>query len=68
MKFFIDHMRKSIHSQRYAGDSCGFITTPITYREFTDCPAYVKQLIAEQEYSRCTHCVSAPTSLVKKIV
>ncbi|WP_081986906.1 hypothetical protein [Planococcus sp. CAU13] len=66
MKFFIDHLRKSIHFQRFAGDSCGFISTPVAYREFTNCPVYVKRLITEQDYSKCTHCVTAPTRLTKK--
>lgn len=63
MKYFIDHLRKSIHSQKFAGDSCGFISTPITYREFTNCPAYVKRLMKEKEYEKCPHCVSAPTRM-----
>lgn len=63
MKYFIDHLSKSIHSQKFAGDSCGFISTPFTSREFTNCPAYIKRLIAEQKYAQCPHCVTAPTRL-----
>lgn len=65
MKFFIDHLTKSIHSQRFAGDSCGFISTPISYREFTNCPVYVKQLIAEQDYPQDLHCVTAPARFTR---
>ncbi|WP_203332922.1 hypothetical protein [Planococcus beigongshangi] len=68
MKYFVDHLRKSIHSQQFAGDSCGFIDTPVTYREFTNCPAYIKGLIEEKAYSRCTECVSAPTKLQQKVI
>lgn len=66
MKFFIDHKSKRIHSQKFAGDSCGFISTPISAREFTNCPVYVKRLIEEQLYTRCTHCITAPTRLAIK--
>lgn len=68
MKFFVDHLRKSIHSQQFAGDSCGFITTPVAHREFTNCPVYIKGLIEDQGYSRCVKCVSAPTSLQRKVI
>lgn len=66
MKYFIDHKSKRIHSQQFAGDSCGFVSTPITYREFTNCPAYVKQLIEDKNYVKCPYCVSAPTRLTRK--
>ncbi|PKH08658.1 hypothetical protein CXF70_16040 [Planomicrobium sp. MB-3u-38] len=68
MKYFIDHKSKRIHSQQFAGDSCGFVSTPIAYREFTNCPAYVKRLIEEENYSKCSNCVSAPTKLHKKSI
>ena len=68
MKYFIDHLRKSIHSQKFAGDSCGFITTPVNYREFTNCPAYVKRLVEEDKYTKCPHCISAPTKLGRKTI
>lgn len=66
MKYFIDHKSKSIHSQQFAGDSCGFVFTPIVYREFTNSPIYVKKLIEEKDYKKCTYCVSAPTRLSGK--
>lgn len=68
MKYFIDHLRKNIHSQKFAGDSCGFISTPVHYREFTNCPAYVKRLIENEQYTRCSQCVSAPTKLDGKTI
>ncbi|MDN7245318.1 hypothetical protein QWY16_18305 [Planococcus shenhongbingii] len=63
MKYFIDHNKKSIHQQKFAGDRCGFVGTPITSREFTNCPNYVKQLIQEKNYKDCSHCVSVQTTL-----
>lgn len=68
MKYFVDHLRKSIHSQKFAGDSCGFINTPVSHREFTNCPGYVKGLIEDQGYSRCINCVSAATHLSEKVI
>lgn len=66
MKYFVDHLRKSIHSQKFAGDSCGFVSTPVTHREFTNSPAYVKELLRDKNYSQCPYCVSAPTRLQRK--
>lgn len=56
MKYFIDHNKKSIHQQKFAGDRCGFVGTPITSREFTNCPKYVERLIAEKNYKICSQC------------
>lgn len=65
MMYFIDHDKKRIHRQIYAGDRCGFTSTPIGQREFTDCPAYAERLITKEPYHRCPYCVSAQTTLAE---
>lgn len=63
MTFFIDHNKKKVHLQKFAGDRCGFVGTPASKREFTNCPKYVDLLKAEKQYKRCPHCTSVQTSL-----
>lgn len=63
MTFFIDHNKKKIPLQKFAGDRCGFVGTPASKREFTNCPNYVEVLKAENLYKRCPHCTSVQTSL-----
>lgn len=63
MPYFIDHNKKSIHQQKFAGDRCGFVGTSIEKREFTNCPNYVDLLVKEQNYKRCAHCESFQTAL-----
>ncbi|MDN7227282.1 hypothetical protein QWY22_03405 [Planococcus liqunii] len=58
MKYLIDHATKTIHQRVYAGDRCGFITTPIEKREFEDCPVYIESLQIQKGYSICPHCTS----------
>ncbi|MFP3324047.1 hypothetical protein R0K05_13225 [Planococcus sp. SIMBA_160] len=58
MGYFVDHRTKKIHHSQFAGDSCGFLQTPINQREFTDKMEYVESL-AEKEYERCPHCQTA---------
>lgn len=48
MTFFIDHNKKKVHLQKFAGDRCGFVGTPASKREFTNCPKYVDLLKAEK--------------------
>ncbi|TWT13254.1 hypothetical protein FQV28_02940 [Planomicrobium sp. CPCC 101079] len=64
MTFFIDHNKKSIHLQKFAGDRCGFIGTPVSEREFTNCPKYVERLKRESRYNRCPYCTSVHTTLI----
>lgn len=63
--YFIDHDKKSIHRQLYAGDRCGFTSTPVNQREFTNCPAYTEGLIEKEQYRRCPYCVAIQTSLAE---
>ncbi|MGO1058368.1 hypothetical protein ACTL32_04445 [Planococcus sp. FY231025] len=65
MMYFIDHDKKRIHRQLYAGDRCGFTGTPVEHREFTDCPAYTEGLITKEQYHRCPYCVSVQTTLAE---
>lgn len=58
MDYFIDHYHYQIHLKRYAGDHCGFLGTPISQREFTNCEAYIKKLLSDNRYSRCSNCMS----------
>ena len=58
MTYFVDHLKKNIHRTQYAGDDCGFLQTPVEKREFTDSPAFVKQLEEQESYARCPHCQS----------
>lgn len=67
MMYFIDHDRKAIHRQQYAGDRCGFTTTPVSQREFTNCPAYAEGLVKNENYRRCPYCVSIQTTLVDNV-
>lgn len=66
MKYFIDHKSRRVHSQKFAGDSCGFVSTPVNDREFTNHKPYVTQLIEDENYQKCPHCVKASTHLEKK--
>jgi hypothetical protein len=58
VKYLIDHATKTIHQRVYAGDRCGFITTPIEKREFKDCIAYIESLQTQQGYTICPHCTT----------
>ena len=58
MTYFIDHLKKNIHQRLYAGDTCGFLQTPVKQREFTDSRAYVEQLEERDSYTTCPHCQS----------
>ncbi|MGI2328252.1 hypothetical protein [Planococcus sp. YIM B11945] len=64
MMYFIDHNKKSIHLQKFAGDRCGFIGTPVKKREFTNCPIYVVRQIKEKEYNRCSQCATVQVTLL----
>ncbi|MDN7246207.1 hypothetical protein QWY16_03410 [Planococcus shenhongbingii] len=58
MKYLIDHATKTIHQRVFAGDRCGFTTTPIEKREFKDCLAYIESLQTQKGYTICPHCTS----------
>lgn len=62
MGYFVDHRTKKIHHSQFAGDSCGFLQTPIDRREFTDKMEYVEGL-AEKEYEYCPHCQTAQSTV-----
>lgn len=59
MTYFIDHLKKQIHRQQFAGDSCGFLSTPVEQREFTDSQTYVQSLEEDHVYTECPYCQSA---------
>lgn len=61
--YFVDHKNKKIHSQRYAGDKCGFLDTPVKEREFTDSEEYIIKLESEKGFYFCSHCKGASLSL-----
>lgn len=63
MKYFVDHDKKSIHRPQFAGDRCGFTSTPVEQRKFSNGPAYVEGLIRKEHYRRCTYCISVQTAL-----
>lgn len=56
MKYFIDHKEKRIHLRQFVGDSCGFIDTPVSQREFSDEEDYVERLISSEAYFVCEQC------------
>ncbi|WP_203335065.1 hypothetical protein [Planococcus beigongshangi] len=58
MTYFIDHITKKIHRQRFAGDLCGFLTTPIEKREFTASQDYIKRLEENDVFTICPYCQS----------
>lgn len=55
MKYFVDHRTKLVHKILAAGDECGFNTTPVEDREFTNDAQYVEKL-TNSFYERCPHC------------
>lgn len=63
MTYFIDHRKKSIHLQKFAGDRCGFVGTPAALREFTNCVNYINQLLQAKRYKKCCYCETFHTSL-----
>ncbi len=54
--YFIDHKNKKIHDQRFAGDECGFLDTPVDKREFTAARDYVLTLESAEGFEFCTYC------------
>ncbi|WKA59294.1 hypothetical protein QWY16_03835 [Planococcus shenhongbingii] len=58
MTYFVDHLKKRIHRRQFAGDACGFLSTPIGKREFTDSHTYILQLEEKDAYSECLNCQS----------
>lgn len=54
--YFVDHKNKKIHFQRFAGDKCGFLDTPLEEREFTAVEEYIQNLETAEGFSFCTHC------------
>lgn len=58
MTYFVDHLKKQIHRQQFAGDLCGFLTTPIEKREFTDSQTYIQRLEENNVYTECPYCQS----------
>lgn len=56
MTYFVDHKNKKIHDQRFAGDKCGFLDTPIDKREFTAVEEYIKKLEVKEGFAFCSHC------------
>lgn len=63
MGYFVDHRTKRIHHSQFAGDSCGFLQTPVEEREFTDEAAYVEGLEQSGEYKQCPHCQTAQSTV-----
>ncbi|MGI2328971.1 hypothetical protein [Planococcus sp. YIM B11945] len=58
MTYFVDHLKKQIHRRMFAGDACGFMSTPFGKREFTDSHTYIYQLEEKDAYSECPNCQS----------
>jgi hypothetical protein len=56
VRYFVDHKTKLIHKILSAGDECGFNTTPVSEREFTNNTEYIEKLTNSSEYERCPHC------------
>lgn len=54
--YFVDHKNRKIHYQKFAGDKCGFLETPVSEREFTASEDYVKALEISDGFSFCTYC------------
>lgn len=54
--YFVDHKNKKIHDQRFAGDKCGFLDTPIEEREFTAVGEYIKELELKEGFALCSYC------------
>ena len=59
MSYFVDHMKKKVHQKLHAGDRCGFLDTPVKFREFTDVNEYIEDLERVQGFQKCQHCQSA---------
>lgn len=55
----MDHLKKQIHRQQFAGDSCGFLSTPVEKREFTNSQTHILQLKQKEFYKECPYCQSA---------
>lgn len=63
MGYFVDHRTKRIHHSQFAGDSCGFLQTPVEEREFTEEKEYVESLADKEQYKHCPHCQTAQTTV-----
>lgn len=54
--YFVDHKNKKIHDQRFAGDKCGFLDTPVKEREFTTSEDYIIELETTKGFAFCINC------------